>query len=205
MNDRAARPAQLDDIARLLAEPSRLRMLWALGDGRSYTRPIWPGSELAPRSASNHSRAWSCRSSKPLARTPPLFRADLAKTSLGRRFARRGDLGECAAGAARRQPAPALRMRGVVTASRRECGVARWDRSCALRLIEPTPKAAPSPASSSASAARVEVAGRCRTRAVLPRLDRATLALGGAFGLAVSPACSPGCAAPRPRESGPCC
>lgn len=30
-------PPHLDDVARLLSDPSRLRMLWALGDSRAYT------------------------------------------------------------------------------------------------------------------------------------------------------------------------
>lgn len=48
-------PAQLDDVARLLADPARLRMLWALGDGRAYTAgELARVAELSPSAASNH-------------------------------------------------------------------------------------------------------------------------------------------------------
>jgi DNA-binding transcriptional ArsR family regulator len=51
----ADRPPQLDDVARLIAEPRRLRMLWALGDGCAYTATELAGvAELAPSAASNH-------------------------------------------------------------------------------------------------------------------------------------------------------
>jgi DNA-binding transcriptional ArsR family regulator len=48
-------PPHLDDVARLLSDPSRLRMLWALGDGRAYTATeLARVANLSAPAASNH-------------------------------------------------------------------------------------------------------------------------------------------------------
>lgn len=48
-------PPHLGDVARLLSDPHRLRMLWALGDGRAYTaRELAQLANLSPSAASNH-------------------------------------------------------------------------------------------------------------------------------------------------------
>ena len=140
MSDLAARPAHLDDIARLLAEPSRLRMLWALGDGRSYTATELAGvAELAPSAASNHlarlvdAGVVEVRS-QGRHRYFALTREDVARAveSLGA-----VTLASAQPAPARRQPAPALRhARRCYGHLAGECGVALWDRCCALRLIE---------------------------------------------------------------------
>ena len=141
MNDPAALPAHLDEIARLLAEPSRLRMLWALGDGRSYTATELAGvAELAPSAASNHlARLVDAGVLEVRAqgrhRYFALTREDVARAveSLGA-----VTLGAAQPAPARRQPAPALRhARRCYGHLAGECGVALWDRCCALRLIEP--------------------------------------------------------------------
>lgn len=55
MNPPLQIPPHLDDVARLLSDASRLRMLWALGDGRSYTaRELAQAAELSASAASNH-------------------------------------------------------------------------------------------------------------------------------------------------------
>ena len=48
-------PPHLDDVGRLLSDTSRLRMLWALGDGRAYTATELAGvANLSASAASNH-------------------------------------------------------------------------------------------------------------------------------------------------------
>ncbi len=48
-------PPHLDDVARLLSDRSRLRMLWALGDGRAYTATeLARVANLSAPAASNH-------------------------------------------------------------------------------------------------------------------------------------------------------
>jgi len=141
MSDPAALPAHLDDIARLLAEPSRLRMLWALGDGRAYTATELAGvAELAPSAASNHlARLVDAGVVEVRAqgrhRYFALTREDVARAveSLGA-----VTLDPAQPAPARRQPAPALRhARRCYGHLAGECGVALWDRRCAFRLIEP--------------------------------------------------------------------
>jgi DNA-binding transcriptional ArsR family regulator len=137
----AALPADLDDVARLIAEPSRLRMLWALGDGRSYTATELAGvAELAPSAASNH-----------LARLVDAGLIEVRTQGRHRYFAStREDVGRAveALGAvtlgsaptapSRRQPSPALRhARRCYGHLAGACGVALWERCSALRLIEP--------------------------------------------------------------------
>ena len=134
-------PAHLDDVARLIAEPSRLRMLWALGDGRSYTATELAGvAELAPSAASNH-----------LARLVDAGVIEVRTQGRHRYFASTREdvgraveaLGAVTLGAAptapsRRQPSPALRhARRCYGHLAGACGVALWDRCSALQLIEP--------------------------------------------------------------------
>jgi DNA-binding transcriptional ArsR family regulator len=139
MSGPAVLPAHLDDVARLLAEPSRLRMLWALGDGRAYTATELAGvAELAPSAASNHlarlvdAGVVEARS-QGRHRYFALTREDVARAveSLGA-----VTLGSAPPPPARRQPGAALRhARRCYGHLAGACGVALWDRCCALRLI----------------------------------------------------------------------
>ena len=189
MSDPTVLPAQLDDVARLLAEPSRLRMLWALGDGRAYTATELAGvAELAPSAASTH-----------LARLVDAGVVEVRSQGRHRYFAlTREDvaravesLGAVTLGAAppappRRQPSPALRhARRCYGHLAGACGVALWDRCRALRLIEPD---AEGWRLSAAGAARFEAVGAGRERGgaarVQPCLDwtERRWHLGGALG-----------------------
>ena len=136
-----ARPAQLDDVARLLAEPSRLRMLWALGDGRAYTATELAGvAELAPSAASNH-LARLVDAGVIEVRTQGRHRYfALTREDVGRAVEALGAvrIGSAPAAPQRRQPPPALRhARRCYGHLAGECGVALWDRCSALHLIEP--------------------------------------------------------------------
>lgn len=135
------RPAHLDDIARLLAEPSRLRMLWALGDGRAYTATELAGvAELAPSAASNH-LARLVDAGVIEVRTQGRHRYfALTREDVGRAVEALGavTLGTAPAAPLRRQPSPALRhARRCYGHLAGACGVALWDRCSTLHLIEP--------------------------------------------------------------------
>jgi DNA-binding transcriptional ArsR family regulator len=55
MTTQAIVPPQLDDVARMLADTSRLRMRWALGDGRAYTATeLARVASLSASAESNH-------------------------------------------------------------------------------------------------------------------------------------------------------
>ena len=141
MSELAALPAHLDDIARLLVEPSRLRMLWALGDGRAYTASELAGvAELAPSAASNHlARLVDAGVVEVRAQGRHRYFA-LTREDVARAVESLGAVTLAAAPPAppRRQPGPALRhARRCYGHLAGECGVVLWDRCCALRLIEP--------------------------------------------------------------------
>jgi len=208
MSDLAARPAHLDDIARLLAEPSRLRMLWALGDGRSYTATELAGvAELAPSAASNHlarlvdAGVVEVRS-QGRHRYFALTREDVARAveSLGA-----VTLTSAQPAPARRQPAPALRhARRCYGHLAGECGVALWDRCCALRLIEADSEGwRLSPAGIKGFGRLGLEVGRGDVRRVQSCLDwtERRWHLGGALGRAVLAGLqAEGVLAPSPRE-----
>lgn len=207
MSNLAARPAHLDDIARLLAEPSRLRMLWALGDGRAYTATELAGvAELAPSAASNHlarlvdAGVVEVRS-QGRHRYFALTREDVARAveSLGA-----VTLASPQPAPSRRQPAPALRhARRCYGHLAGECGVALWDRCCALQLFEPDADGWRLSAAGIERFGRLGEAGRGDAMRVQSCLDwtERRWHLGGALGRALLAGLqAEGVLAPSPRE-----
>ncbi|HEY1394140.1 MAG TPA: helix-turn-helix transcriptional regulator, partial [Methylibium sp.] len=130
------RPPQLDDVARLLAEPKRLRMLWALGDGRAYTATeLAQVAELAPSAASNHLARLVDAGVVALRvqgrhRYFALQREDVARAveALGAINLQQPDASLPQAGVPRRLPRPALRhARRCYGHLAGELGVALWN------------------------------------------------------------------------------
>ena len=134
-------PPHLDEVARLLSDPSRLRMLWALGDGRAYTATELAGvANLSAPAASNH-----------LARLVEAGAVEVRSQGRHRYFTvTREDVGRAVeAIAAVAIGAPALapklpRPKPALRFARRcyghlagECGVALWDQLAAAGLLIP--------------------------------------------------------------------
>lgn len=134
-------PSQLDDVARLLADPARLRMLWALGDGRAYTAgELARVAELSPSAASNH-----------LTRLVDAGLVEVRTQGRHRYFTvTREDVGRAVEALAAVTLGPAAtppglpRVRPALRHARRcyghlagECGVALWDRLIAAGALVP--------------------------------------------------------------------
>jgi DNA-binding transcriptional ArsR family regulator len=134
-------PPQLDEVARLLSDPSRLRMLWALGDGRAYTATELAGvANLSAPAASNH-----------LARLVEAGAVEVRSQGRHRYFTvTREDIGravEAIAAVAIGAPAVAPKLprpKPALRFARRcyghlagECGVTLWDHLAAARLLIP--------------------------------------------------------------------
>jgi DNA-binding transcriptional ArsR family regulator len=132
-------PPHLDDVARLLSDASRLRMLWALGDGRAYTATeLAAVANLSASAASNH-----------LARMVDAGFLEVRTQGRHRYFTlTREDIGRAVEAMAAvsidtAAPGPKLpRARPALRFARRcyghlagECGVALWDQMAAAKLI----------------------------------------------------------------------
>ncbi|MDB5998834.1 MAG: ArsR-family transcriptional regulator [Rhizobacter sp.] len=132
-------PPHLDDVARLLSDPSRLRILWALGDGRAYTATeLSKVANASASAASNH-----------LARMVDAGFIEVRTQGRHRYFTlTREDIGRAVeAMAAITLDAPSAspplpRVRPALRFARRcyghlagECGVALWDQLAAADLL----------------------------------------------------------------------
>lgn len=141
MPDTLVPPPQLGDVARLLADPSRLRVLWALGDGRAYTATeLARAANLSASAASNHlARLLAAGAIE--TRTQGRHRYfTLTREDIGRAVEAMAAvaLSASATRPALPQPRPALRhARSCYGHLAGQCGVALWDSLLAAHLAQP--------------------------------------------------------------------
>ena len=133
-------PPHLDDVARMLADTSRLHMLWALGDGRAYTSTeLAKMANLSPSAASNHLTRM-VEAGFVEARSQGRHRYfTLTREDIGRAVEAMAAIAMDLPAAAPKlpQPRPALRFaRRCYGHLAGECGVSLWDHLIDAQLIE---------------------------------------------------------------------